>query len=122
MTACHLRANYWNIGPRARVKRDDITGEALPAVAQGEETVIAARMSYAFGSERPSSLSFVPPIRFESPNIGFVVYHNTVAVNDFRYLSRGTTLDLDWTDAWYSAFRSRALRRSYFAPNRVSSI
>ncbi len=37
-------------------------------------------------------------------------------MNDFRYLSPRQTLDLDWEDPWYSAFRSRTLRRQYFAP------
>jgi hypothetical protein len=34
-------------------------------------------------------------------------------VNDFRYLGRGVVLDLDWTDPWYSRFRSRGLVRRY---------
>ena len=42
--------------------------------------------------------------------------HNGVAVNDFRYLSREETLNLDWSDPWYSAFDRRTLRQRYFAP------
>jgi hypothetical protein len=45
-----------------------------------------------------------------------VAYHGEIAVNDFRYLTPSQVLDLDWQDPWYSHFRRRNLRRSYFAP------
>jgi hypothetical protein len=48
--------------------------------------------------------------------VGFVAYHDAIAVNDFRYLARSQTLELDWTDPWYTSFQTRSLRRSYFAP------
>jgi len=49
-------------------------------------------------------------------NIGFVLYHKGVAVNDYRYLSSGNTVILDWQDTWYTAFSERALRRQYYSP------
>jgi hypothetical protein len=49
-------------------------------------------------------------------NVGFVLYHNGVPVNDFRYLGTESTVDLDWDDPWYSRFRHRNLRRQYDAP------
>ena len=49
-------------------------------------------------------------------SIGFMTYHHGVPVNDFRYLSGEETLDLDWSDPWYTAFRNRNLRRQYDAP------
>ena len=49
-------------------------------------------------------------------SVGFVVYHEGIAVNDFRYLGPSQTLHLDWSDPWYSRFERRSLRRQYFAP------
>jgi len=110
-----LPGQLLEIGPRNRVVRDQITGEELLVEEEDAETVVVARLFYPFGEQKPATLVFSPPSRFGVANVGFVVYHNTVAVNDFRYLSRGLALNLDWNDPWYSAFRSRSLRRSYFA-------
>jgi hypothetical protein len=104
------------IGQSTRVVRDKVTGQELPVIEGEAETVVSAELFYPFASGRPDSLELRPPLRFGVASIGFVVYHNTVAVNDFRYLAPGMVLDLDWTDPWYTAFRSRAMRRSYFAP------
>jgi hypothetical protein len=49
-------------------------------------------------------------------SVGFVLYHRGIAVNDFRFLTSGNTVHLDWLDPWYSAFDTRSLRRQYFAP------
>lgn len=105
-----------SIGPQPRVKRDDVTGEELPVIAAEAETVVAAELFYPFGDTRPEQLEFNPPLQFGMVTVGFVIYHNTVAVNDFRYMSPGMVLKLDWEDPWYSAFASRSMRRSYFAP------
>ena len=40
-------------------------------------------------------------------------------MTDFRYLSTEETLDLDWTDPWYSKFRNRNLRRQFESPLNV---
>jgi hypothetical protein len=104
------------IGPRTRVLRDQVTGEELPVAGEDAETVVAAELFYPFPAAPPRLLSMSPPIQFGLANVGFVIYHNTVAVNDFRYLARGMTLKLDWDDPWYSAFTTRNMRRSYFAP------
>jgi hypothetical protein len=111
-----LAGELRSIGPRTRIVRDEITGEVLPVVEEEAETVVAAELFYPFVSARPATLVFSPPAQFGKANVGFVIYHNTVAVNDYRYLSRGMALNLDWVDAWYSAFRTRNMRRSYFAP------
>lgn len=111
-----LPGQLQSIGPRARVMRDPITGEELPVAEEEAEMVVAAELFYAFAAARPASLAISPPMRFGASSIGFVLYHNTVAVNDFRYLTPGMLVDLDWVDPWYSAFRSRNMRRSYFAP------
>ena len=110
-----LAGRLLEIQPRARTRRDPITGEELPVAAEDEEMVIAAVLSYAL-EERPEYLVFRAPRANPTPSIGFVVYHNTVAVNDFRFLGQPVKLNLDWQDPWYTAFDQRSMRRSYFAP------
>ncbi|RLA55747.1 MAG: hypothetical protein DRQ98_04280 [Gammaproteobacteria bacterium] len=110
-----LDGRLLEVGPRTRVRRDPISGEELPVVAANQESVLAAVLSYTLAGE-PAQLIFSPPRSSPAPNIGFVVYHNTVAVNDFRFLGQPVVLNLDWQDSWYSAFEQRTMRRSYFAP------
>jgi hypothetical protein len=101
-----------------RIIRDEITGEPLPNQPEDAEIVLRAQFRYALET-KPESISIYPPTsqnNFAQANIGFVAYHNGVAVNDFRYLSREETLRLDWSDPWYSAFERKTLRRRYFAP------
>lgn len=100
---------------RPRVRRDEITGEPLPAGGDEERTVFAV-LEYPFAG-RPRTLSFGRPTAGSaSPaSVGFVAYHLGLPVNDFRYLARAV-LDLDWEDPWYSRFRSRNLRRTFEAP------
>ena len=110
-----LSGRLLEIGPRNRIRRDPISGVELPVAAEDEETVIAAVLSYPLEGH-PEQLVFSPPRHSPVPNIGFVVYHNTVAVNDFRFLGQPVLLNLDWADPWYTAFQQRTMRRNYFAP------
>jgi hypothetical protein len=110
-----LPGRLQEIGPRPRERRDAISGEILPVAAEDEETVIAVVLSYQLGGN-PAQLVLRPPRHSPMPNIGFVLYHNTVAVNDFRFLGQAVQLNLDWQDPWYTAFEQRTMRRSYFAP------
>jgi len=103
------------MGPQSRARRDAITGEELPATEEEPETVVRVRIEYSFAS-RPDSLSIGTGGNARQASIGFVVYHEAIAVNDFRYLGPQQHLTLDWIDPWYSSFRARALRRSNFAP------
>ncbi len=104
---------------RRRVVRDSITGEPLAAQPADAEQVVDVRLSYDMTGQ-PQTLSVAPPGRHESPrifaDIGFIVYHRSLPVIDFRYLSAEETLDLDWQDSWYSRFRNRNLRRQFDAP------
>jgi hypothetical protein len=113
-----LEGEVGQIVPRPRVRRDEITGEPLPALP-GAELVVSVELVYSL-TGRPKTISLRPPMRkdaaFTAANIGFVAYHLGLAVNDFRYLGTEETLDLDWEDAWYSQFRNRNLRRQYSAP------
>jgi hypothetical protein len=104
-----------NISAEERVRRDAITGEPIPTNDQQPEIVINVRISYAW-SVKPESLTFGFSSSGPQASIGFVAYHENIAVNDFRYLTRRQVLSLDWEDPWYSAFEGRALRRSNFAP------
>ena len=111
-----------NVSQGKRVSRDEITGEPLAEQPSDTENVLRICMHYTL-SITPKSVSLCPPsiADTENPiaNIGFVVYHQGVSVNDFRYLSREETLDLDWIDPWYSRFRHSNLRRQFSAPLSV---
>jgi len=103
-----------NVGPATRPLRDAITGEELPTPEDEATVVIRATIIYSF-DERPDSLTLVAPRETGMANIGFVLYHKGVAVNDYRYLSSGNTVNFDWQDAWYSSFSNRAMRRQYYS-------
>lgn len=101
-----------------RVIRDEITGEPLPVQPDSVEFVLRVRWHYPL-EDKPDLLTIRPPgsdTGFASANVGFVVYHRGIAVNDFRYLSQQERLRLDWNDPWYSAFERKNLRRQYYAP------
>jgi hypothetical protein len=106
---------------RSRTVRDEISGEPVTAGESDAEPVLFFVLEYPF-DQKPGSIRFKIPDR-QSPgaqaNIGFVFYHLGVAVNDFRYLVNGATIDLDWSDPWHSTFRSRQYRRAYDAPMNV---
>ena len=110
-----LLGKITHIGPATRPLRDEITGEALPTPEDQAIVVIRATIIYPF-DQRPDSLTLVAPRETGTANIGFVLYHKGVAVNDYRYLSTGLTVNLDWQDTWYSAFPERGLRRQYYSP------
>lgn len=101
------------IGPSKRVLRDPINGTPLPVQDEAPD-VIRAVLIYPFPEGKlPGRLGFTVP---EVTDIGFVVYHKGVAVNDFRYLATGYQLTLDWEDPWYSSFDTFQLKRQYSAP------
>jgi len=108
-----------SIEVRPRVRRDEITGEPLPASAEDEEEpVVFVRLVYPL-ERRPTTLTLRPPRSesgFVAANIGLVTYHRGLPVNDFRYLGNEEQLALDWDDPWYSRFDNRNLRRQYDAP------
>ncbi len=103
---------------RSRTLRDEITGEALAPNSEAEQ-VVFVELRALLGNQ-PRSLVVVPPRTEDSDqvvtDIGFVLHHLGVAVNDFRYLSAPEAVDLDWDDPWYSRFRNRNLKRQFDAP------
>jgi len=110
-----LRGRVLSIQPGERVRRDPISGEPLPVAEEDAATVIRVRIAYPFAA-RPQVLRFGIGPAMTNASIGFVLYHKTIAVNDFRYLTPQQELLLDWVDPWYTRFSNRALRRTYFAP------
>ena len=110
-----LDGDVLKIGPETRVRRDAVTGDPLPADQDESEVVILATLVYPY-EERPQTLTLSAPTRTGPVSVGFVLYHKGVAVNDFRFLSNGITVNLDWEDPWYSAFKTRSMRRQYFSP------
>jgi hypothetical protein len=110
-----LTGRILSMGPEPRVTRDAVTGEALPVAEEDQEMVIRIRLAYEL-SDRPETLTIGLGPKARKTSIGYVAYHKSVAVNDFRFLTPAQTLKLDWQDPWYTAFTSRSLRRSYFAP------
>jgi hypothetical protein len=104
-----------DMGPATRPRRDEITGEELPTSDEEAVLVVGATMIFPFEG-RPAALTLAAPMTTGLANIGFVLYHLGVAVNDFRFLSSGYEVQLDWDDAWYSTFPQRALKRQYDSP------
>ena len=68
-------------------------------------------------AKKPNKVLITPPVeegmRNTMANIGFVTYHKNIPVNDLRYLSRASTLNLNWEDPWYSRFDNINLRRHH---------
>jgi hypothetical protein len=108
-----LEGRIVEIGPRARIRRDEISAEPLPPDESDEEIVVFARLEYLL-ADRPEKLKIRAP--GSTSSIGFVVYHRGIPVNDFHYLTPFQSLELDWSDPWYTQFTSRNLRRTYFEP------
>jgi hypothetical protein len=109
-----LEGRLTDIRPATRPLRDNVTGEELPTPEDQATAVIRATVVYAF-NERPDALTLTAPTATGIASIGFVLYHKGVAVNDYRYLASGFSVNLDWQDSWYSAFARSSLRRQYYA-------
>ena len=104
-----------SMGPEERILRDSVSGEALAAGDSEPEIVINIQLVYELSS-KPKVLAFGLGPKGRKASVGYIAYHKSVAVNDFRFLTPQQVLQLDWQDPWYSSFKSRSLRRSYFAP------
>jgi len=107
-----------NMEGRRRLVRDEITGEPIPNQPEDAEVVIYAEFAFPLDG-RPTTLALKPPLGRQggaSASVGFVLVHDGLPVNDYRYLSTEETVDLDWEDPWYSKFRNKNLWRQYEAP------
>ena len=104
---------------RKRIERDEVSGE--PILEKGNEDVLFLKLRYPLSGE-PDALVFEPPLTadgYPKTDIGFVIYHHGIAINDFRYLSAGEPVLLDWEDPFYSRFERRTLNRKYGSPMNI---
>ncbi|MBW2222785.1 MAG: hypothetical protein JRF54_00950 [Deltaproteobacteria bacterium] len=114
-----LKGTIEKFARRKRVDRDEVTGDPLPG--EGPEDVVFLQLHYPLRAQ-PDEIIFEPVLTAEgyaATNIGFVVYHHGIAVNDFRYLAAGEALTLDWNDPFYTRFARRTLNRKYGSPMNV---
>ena len=122
-TGEQLTAEAVTIEPRLRVDRQSpfagminpITRARVPD-APADKRVLYVELDYPFEG-KPNSLQFIPPLDEDadiaSATIGFIAYHKSVPVIDFRYLGAPAFLTLDWSDPWYSKFRNVNLKRHH---------
>ncbi len=118
----HLPVRVDLVEPRLRIdRRSPFAGMINPytrqrvAEAPADKRVLYAELSYPFQGW-PAALTFVPPLDAEQRakvSIGFIVYHKSVPVIDFRYLVAPARLALDWSDPWYSKFDNPNLKRHH---------
>ena len=80
-----------------------------------DKRVLYAESEYPF-SGRPESLTIIPPQNangIAAVSIGFIAYHKSVPIIDFRYLSGPAKVTLDWADPWYTKFDNPNLKRHH---------
>ncbi len=116
-----LPARFTLVEPRQRIDRrspfvgliDPRTRRPIPGPPD-DKRVLYAEVEYPFEGRRPKALNFVPPLDengVAQVSIGFIAYHQTVPIIDFRYLGKTAKLALDWQDPWYSRFDNPNLIR-----------
>ncbi|MEA3413542.1 MAG: hypothetical protein U9R74_18720 [Pseudomonadota bacterium] len=117
-----LQARLERVEPHLRVDRQSpfagminpMTRRLVPD-APADKRVLYVELVYPF-SEKPRQLTIVPPLDDEGrpvASIGFIGYHKSVPVIDFRYLGAPAQLTLDWDDPWYSRFDNPNLKRHH---------
>lgn len=117
-----LQAELQMVEPRQRVDRkspfagmiNPYTRQRIPD-APSDKRVLYAELIYPFNG-KPSTLTFIPPQDEEGRaqvTMGFIAYHKSVPVIDFRYLGEQAKLNLDWSDPWYTKFDNVNLKRHH---------
>lgn len=117
-----LAAQLVLVEPRMRVDRQSpFAGMINPFTRQrvaeppADQRVLYAEIKYPFEG-KPAHITMVPPLDDEGRvevTMGFITYHKAVPVIDFRYLGAPATLNLDWSDPWYSKFDNPNLKRHH---------
>jgi len=108
--------------PRTRVDRQSafagminpMTRQRVPEAPE-DKRVLYVEIAYPF-TARPKQLTMIPPLDAQgraTVTIGFIAYHKSVPIIDFRYLGAPATLALDWDDPWYSKFQNPNLKRHH---------
>ncbi|NNJ97948.1 MAG: hypothetical protein HKP12_12410 [Gammaproteobacteria bacterium] len=117
-----LPADLVLVEPRMRVDRrspfagmiNPFTRQRVPE-APADKRVLYAEIIYPF-SGKPERITMVPPLDEEGRaevTLGFIAYHKSVPIIDFRYLGAPAKLNLDWSDPWYSKFDNPNLKRHH---------
>ena len=94
--------------------RNPYTGR-LATEPPEDKRVLYVELKYPF-KKRPREIVITPPMDekgFVENNIGFIAYHKSVPVIDFRYLSQPEKLYLNWEDPWYTKFENPVLIRHH---------
>lgn len=117
-----LPAELKLVEPRLRVDRKSpFAGMINPQTRRpvpgppADKRVLYAELDYPFEGQ-PETLTFSPPKDARgnpAVSIGFIAYHKTVPIIDFRYLGGDAVVTLDWNDPWYSAFENPILKRHH---------
>jgi len=108
--------------PRLRVDRkspfagmiNPITRQRVPEAPE-DKRVLYVEIAYPF-TARPTQLTMVPPLDEQGRalvTVGFIAYHKSVPIIDFRYLGAPAVVTLDWDDPWYSKFANPNLKRHH---------
>lgn len=83
-----------------------------------DKQVIFIEAFYPFETE-PEAITLVPPLGDDQnieATIGFIAFHNSVPINDFRYLSKSEKLWIEWDDPWFTAFENKNIKRHHSSP------
>ncbi len=117
-----LQAELVRVEPRQRIDRkspfagmiNPYTRQRVPE-APVDKRVLYAEIIYPF-TGKPSALTFIPPqdeAGRSTVSIGFIAYHKSVPIIDFRYLGAAAKVNLDWDDPWYTKFDNPNLKRHH---------
>jgi len=120
-----LPAKLILVEPRLRIDRksrfagkiNPYTQQRIPEAPE-DKRVLYAELSYPFKT-KPETLTIIPPLDEEGRalvSIGFIAYHKSVPIIDFRYLGQTAKLNLDWQDPWYTKFENKNLTRHHKYP------
>jgi hypothetical protein len=120
-----LPANLILAEPRLRIDRKSrFAGKINPYTqrrvpeAPEDERVLYVEISYPF-TTKPETLTIIPPLDKEGRalvSLGFIAYHKSVPIIDFRYLGQAAKLNIDWQDPWYTRFDNKILTRHHKYP------
>lgn len=103
------------VEPRFRKPGTSISA-GKPDSTLRNKKIIYVEIEYPIPS-KIGQVSFTPPMQknlLSSPaNVGFIVYHKTIPVNDLRFLVTKEKLNLDWEDPWYSYFENKNISRHH---------
>jgi len=120
-----LSAKLILLEPRLRIDRKSrLAGKINPYTRQRipeapeDKRVLYVEISYPFKT-KPETLTIIPPLDEEGRalvSMGFIAYHKSVPIIDFRYLGQPAKLNLDWQDPWYTKFENKNLTRHHKYP------